>query len=177
VVAAADADLAARLRLLREYGWRERYVSAVPGENSRLDELQAAVLRVKLRHLDAGNARRRAAAARYDALLADAPVARPRTRPEATPVFHQYVIRSPRRDDLRASLQSRGVGTLIHYPVPVHRQPAYARFAAGAPLGETERAAREVLSLPLYPEMPPGDLERAAAAVRAWAGLAPAPNH
>ena len=175
VVATDDPDLNAQLRLLREYGWRERYVSDVPGENSRLDEMQAAVLRVKLRHLDGGNDARRAAAARYDALLAGAPVVRPRVRPEADPVFHQYVVRSSRRDALRTYLQGAGVGTLIHYPVPVHLQPAYARFAAGARLPETEAAAREVLSLPLYPELPESDLARAAEAVQAWgrAGAGP----
>jgi len=175
VVTTGDPELNAHLRLLREYGWRERYVSAVPGENSRLDEMQAAILRVKLRHLDSGNAARRAAAARYDVLLAGAPVARPQARPEAAPVFHQYVVRSRRRDDLRTYLQGAGVGTLIHYPVPVHLQPAYARFAGGALLPETEAAAREVLSLPLYPELPACDLERAAEAVQAWgrAGAGP----
>ncbi len=168
LVVTGDPGLNAQLRLLREYGWRERYVSAIPGENSRLDEMQAAVLRVKLRHLDDGNARRRAAAARYDRLLAGAPVVRPQVRPEAAPVFHQYVVRSDRRDDLRAHLQGAGIGTLIHYPVPVHRQPAYARFAAHAALPETEAAAREVLSLPLYPEIPDADLGRVAAALHAW---------
>ena len=168
LVATDDPALNAQMRLLREYGWRERYVSAVPGENSRLDEMQAAILRVKLRHLDAGNSRRRAAAARYDLLLAGASVARPQVRPEATPVFHQYVVRSNRRDDLRAYLQDKDVGTLIHYPVPVHLQPAYARFAAQAALPETEAAAREVLSLPLYPEIPDADLDRTADALCAW---------
>ncbi len=100
VVVTDDAELNTQLRLLREYGWRERYVSAIPGENSRLDEMQAAILRVKLRYLDTGNARRRALAARYDALLADADVTLPQARPEAVPVYHQYVIRSDRRDEL-----------------------------------------------------------------------------
>lgn len=171
VVAATDTALNAQLRLLREYGWRERYVSAIPGENSRLDELQAAILRVKLRHLDVGNSRRRAAAVRYDALLAGASVTLPQTLAEATNVFHQYVIRSPRRDDLRDSLRGQGIGTLIHYPVPVHQQPAYARFAAGASLPVTEAAAREVLSLPLYPEIPDADLVRTVEAIHAWSRL------
>ena len=94
VVVTNDAELNAQLRLLREYGWRERYVSAIPGENSRLDEMQAAILRVKLRHLETGNARRRALAERYASLLADADVTLPQARPEAVPVYHQYVIRS-----------------------------------------------------------------------------------
>lgn len=174
VVATNDPALNAHLRLLREYGWRERYVSAIPGENSRLDELQAAILRVKLRHLDTDNARRRAAAARYDSLLAGTSVILPRTLPEATAVFHQYVIRSPRRDGLREFLREQGIGTLIHYPVPVHRQPAYARFAGGAALPVTEAAAREVLSLPLYPEIPDADLIRTAEAVHTWSRSAAA---
>jgi dTDP-4-amino-4,6-dideoxygalactose transaminase len=157
VVVTSDSEIDAALRLLREYGWRERYVSAVPGENSRLDEMQAAILRVKLRYLDDGNARRRAAAARYDLLLQGIPLTLPSVRSEAEPVYHQYVIRSERRDALREHLKAHGIGTLIHYPVPIHQQPAYAHFARG-PLPETEAAAREVLSLPLYPEIPDSDL-------------------
>ena len=171
VIATSDTALDAQLRLLREYGWRDRYVSAIPGENSRLDELQAAILRVKLCHLDAGNARRREVAARYEALLRDVPaLTLPSIGPEAAHVFHQYVIRSPKRDELRAYLQAEGIGTLIHYPVPVHRQPAYAHFAQGD-LPETERAAREILSLPLYPEIPEEDWQKTAAAIQAWSGM------
>ena len=171
VVVTGSAELDTELRLLREYGWRDRYVSAIPGENSRLDELQAAILRVKLIHLDAGNARRREIAARYDDLLENIPdISLPEIRPEAESARHQYVIRCPRRDALRAFLTSQGIGTIIHYPVPIHQQPAYAKFATGD-LPETERAAREVLSLPLYPEIPSADIDRTAAAVRAWAGI------
>ncbi len=167
IAATSDPELNAQMRLLREYGWRERYVSAIPGENSRLDEMQAAILRVKLRYLDVDNARRAAAAARYDALLADADVRLPVVRPEAGSVFHQYVIRSERRDALREYLKSQNISTLIHYPVPVHQQPAYAHFALG-PLPETEAAAREVLSLPLYPEISDDDVCRTASALRAY---------
>ena len=171
VVVTGSAELDTELRLLREYGWRDRYVSAIPGENSRLDELQAAILRVKLIHLDAGNARRREIAARYDDLLENIPdISLPEIRPEAESARHQYVIRCPQRDALRAFLTSQGIGTIIHYPVPIHQQPAYAKFAIGD-LPETERAAREVLSLPLYPEIPSADIDRTAAAVRAWAGI------
>ena len=168
VIATRDPALNAKLRLLREYGWQERYVSAIPGENSRLDEMQAAILRVKLLYLEEENGRRRAAAAQYSALLDKTPVICPPVRPEANSAFHQYVVRSRQRDSLRESLREQGIGTLIHYPVPVHQQPAYARFAAGATLPETEAAAREVLSLPLYPEMPEADLHRTAAAICAW---------
>lgn len=171
VVVTGSGELDVELRLLREYGWRERYISAIPGENSRLDELQASILRVKLIHLDAGNARRREIATRYDDLLENTPdISRPEIRPEAVSARHQYVIRCPRRDALRAYLTAQGIGTIIHYPVPIHQQPAYAKFATGD-LPETERAAHEVLSLPLYPEIPSADINRTAAAVRAWAGI------
>ncbi len=153
-VVTSDPALAEQTRLLREYGWRERYVSAIPGLNSRLDELQAAILRVKLRYLDAENARRRALAAEYDRLLADSSVRTPITRPDVSHVFHQYVIRSGRRDALQAYLRSQGIGTLIHYPAPVHAQPAYAgRISIGEGLPHTEAAAREILSLPMFPEL------------------------
>lgn len=167
IVATGDPKLNTEMRLLREYGWRERYISTIPGENSRLDEIQAAILRVKLNYLDADNVRRIAAAARYDTLLAGADVRLPVVHREAGSVFHQYVIRSERRDALREYLKSQNISTLIHYPVPIHQQPAYAHFARG-PLPETEAAAREVLSLPLYPEISEDDVCRTASAVRAF---------
>jgi dTDP-4-amino-4,6-dideoxygalactose transaminase len=166
-VLTGDDGLAERLRLLREYGWRERYVSEVPGLNSRLDEVQAAVLRVKLRHLAADNERRRLLARLYDAELEGAGLVLPRTRPGASAVYHQYVVRSPRRDALRAGLRERGVGTLVHYPVPVHLQPAYrGRVPLAGPLRHTERAAEEVLSLPMYPELDEADVRQVARHVR-----------
>ncbi len=161
-----DGDLAGRVRLLREYGWRERYVSDIPGLNSRLDELQAAILRVKLRYLDAENARRRQIAAEYDRLLAGTGLRRPTVRPGVTHVYHQYAIRSPQRDALQAYLRARGIGALIHYPVPVHLQPAYRGRLPGADtLPETEAAAREVLSLPMYPELRDEEIARVAAEI------------
>jgi dTDP-4-amino-4,6-dideoxygalactose transaminase len=167
VVATADPALAERVRLLREYGWRQRYISEVAGTNSRLDELQAAILRVRLRHLAADNERRRRIAAAYDAALGGLPLQLPRNRPGAVPVWHQYVIRAAGRDRLQARLRELGVATNIHYPVPVHRQPAYAGRIATGPsgLGETERAAGEVLSLPLYPQLEDERVARVAAAV------------
>ena len=156
MVVTRDGVLAERLRALREYGWRQRYVSDRAGMNSRLDELQAAVLGVKLAALDADNARRAAIAARYDREFAGLAVTPPARRAGASHVFHQYVLRSPRRDALRDALAASGIATNIHYPVPVHLQPAYrGRIAIGpSGLSESERAAREVLSLPLYPQLP-----------------------
>ncbi|MCX8134298.1 MAG: DegT/DnrJ/EryC1/StrS family aminotransferase [Roseococcus sp.] len=169
VLASADPDLAARIGAIRQYGWRQRYVSDMVGVNSRLDEIQAAILRVKLRHLDAQNARRRAIAAAYDAVLAGTGLAPPLRRREAEHVFHLYVLRHPERDALMARLRACGIGTGIHYPVPVHMQPAYAgRVALGpAACSETERAAREVFSLPMYPELTDAQVERVCAALRA----------
>jgi dTDP-4-amino-4,6-dideoxygalactose transaminase len=160
VIVTADAELARRCRLVREYGWAERYVSHVAGQNSRLDELQAAVLRVKLAALDADNQRRAGIAARYDAALSGTNLTLPERRPESSHVFHLYVVRSKQRDNLIERLKQAGIGALIHYPVPVHRQPAYAgRVRGGESLPETERAAREVLSLPMYPELTSEEVE------------------
>jgi dTDP-4-amino-4,6-dideoxygalactose transaminase len=155
VIATGDARLAAELKALRQYGWREHYVSDVVGMNSRLDELQAAILRVKLTALTRWNARRRAIATAYDVGLADAAVGLPVVRPGAEAVYHQYAIRSADRDGLKARLRERGVASNIHYPVPVHLQAAYRDRLTIGPAGlvETERAAREVLSLPMYPQM------------------------
>ena len=172
-VVTSDARLAERVRLLREYGWRERYVSDIPGVNSRLDELQAAILRVKLRHLDAENARRRSIAAEYDRLLADSGLALPQVRPGAMHVYHQYVVRAANRDGLQSHLRTLGIGALIHYPVPVHLQPAYAgRLPGSDALPETEAAARQVLSLPMFPELTDEQVRITAAAVAGWAAEA-----
>jgi dTDP-4-amino-4,6-dideoxygalactose transaminase len=172
MVVTSDDGLAERLKALREYGWRERYVSDLAGMNSRLDELQAAILRVKLATLDADNARRAAIAAAYDKGLAGLPLTLPARRPGASHVFHQYVVRSAARDDLREALRRHGIGTNIHYPVPVHLQAAYRGRVACDPqgLGESERAARDVLSLPMFPQLEDEAVARVIAALRAAAG-------
>lgn len=169
MVVSDDAQLTERVRLLRQYGWRQRYVSEMPGLNSRLDELQAAILRVKLRRLEEWNRRRQALAARYEALLAGSGVVTPAVREGCRHVYHLYVVRSRQRDALQAYLKDQGIGTLVHYPLAVHQQPAYEDVTIGpGGVAEAERAAAEVLSLPLYAEMPDEHVERVAAAVRAF---------
>jgi len=145
--------LAEKARLLREYGWAERYISDTHGWNSRLDELQAAILRVKLCHLDDDNAKRRKVAEIYDRALQESGLLLPRQREARTHVFHIYAVRSVRRDQLLKFLRERQIGALVHYPVPIHCQPAYQRKTRQYCLAETERIAQEILSLPMYPEL------------------------
>jgi dTDP-4-amino-4,6-dideoxygalactose transaminase len=170
MVVTSDSSLAATLREIREYGWRDRHVSARIGINSRLDAMQAAILGVKLDNLTANNARRQTIAARYDIGLNGLPLALPVRRPNATHVFHQYVIRLVERDALRERLRAAGIGTGIHYPVPVHRQPAYeGRLACGpSGLGVTERAAPQILSLPIYPQLSDEAVDRVIVEIRAF---------
>jgi dTDP-4-amino-4,6-dideoxygalactose transaminase len=149
-----NPHIAERLKLLRQYGWRERYISEVPGYNSRLDELQAAILRVRLRHLVEENERRQALAAQYTISLAGLPVQTPVTREGNDHVYHLYVIRHPKRDFLRSFLSTTGIETGIHYPVPVHQQPAYTHYSLKENrLPVTEMIAGEILTLPLYPDL------------------------
>jgi len=152
-VATDEATLAARLRMLREYGWQERYVSQIPGTNSRLDELQAAILRVRLKSLDAENERRHEIAAIYTERLGELPLVLPAVTQNLHHVFHQYVVQTDLRDSLREFLNLRGIKTLIHYPVPVHLQPAYRgriQIHRGG-LAHTEWLATRILSLPMHP--------------------------
>ena len=169
-VTTSDPALADRVRLLREYGWQERYISQTAGGNSRLDELQAAVLRVKLRHLDEDN-NRRVQLARYytEALSNHNAIKLPVAQEEAKHVYHQYVIRTSDRNSLRDHLQAHGTTTSIHYPVPVHQQPAYAmRFQSRTSLHLTEAAANEILSLPLFPELPEEQLRTVVQQILDW---------
>lgn len=168
LVASTRPALIERVRSLRQYGWRERYISAESGLNSRLDELQAALLRVKLRRLDAWNQRRQALAGRYDDLLAGSGVATPAVAPGNRHVYHLYVVRSPQRDALHRRLAGGGIAAAIHYPVPVHLQPAYRHLAPAGSLPVTERAAAEVLSLPLYPQMPEDHADQVAQSIRGF---------
>jgi len=153
-VVTRDADVAARLRRLRHYGQADRYHHVEQGVNSRLDEVQASILRAKLPHLDAWNAARRERAHRYVERLRHTRAQMPVQAAWAEPCWHLFVLRTPERDALRACLTEEGIGTEIHYPVPLHLQPCYAQL--GYREGQfpvAERACREVLSLPLYPEL------------------------
>jgi dTDP-4-amino-4,6-dideoxygalactose transaminase len=169
-VATSDLELAEMVRIVAQYGWRERFVSSVAGWNSRLDAVQAAILSVKLRHLDADNSRRIALAQRYRQGLGDA-VRTPVVPVGRESVYHLYVIRHPDRDALREHLASRGIGTAIQYPVPVHLQPAYVgRLGEKGSFPVAERAAREILTLPLYPELAEDMVDRVIEAVLEFTG-------
>lgn len=151
--------------LLRQYGWGKNRVSEIPGWNSRLDEIQAAILRVKLKTLDADNQKRAAIAQIYGRRLTGIPVQTPLKISGGRRVYHQYVIRAQKRNELQNYLKKKNIQALIHYPVPVHRQKAYRYLNAAEPLRETEKACGEILSLPVYPELPPKDARRTAEAV------------
>jgi len=169
IVVTDDNELAERVRLLREYGWRQRYISESPGLNSRLDELQAAILRVKLHYLDEENRKRQALAAIYDEMLSSTTLILPTCAPNATHVYHQYVARSKRRDELRKFLEKRGINTLVHYPIPVHRQPAYQDLVrCVGPLVNTDTLMKEILSLPMYPELEPNKVRQVAKTILLW---------
>lgn len=153
-IATADEAIAARARRVRQYGWSRRDYSEVEGRNSRMDELQAAILRVKLPSLEADNERRRQITRRYDDAFQDLPLTLLRTRPGTTPAPHLYAVRTARRDELRGHLTARGIETAIHYPVPLHLQPAYAFLgSARGDFPVSEEASETVLSLPLYPTL------------------------
>jgi dTDP-4-amino-4,6-dideoxygalactose transaminase len=151
-VIACSAELAEQVRLVRQYGWRERYISATKGLNSRLDPLQAAVLRTRLAGLDDANADRRRVAGWYHERLPRT-VAPPVVREEAQHAYHQYVVRVPKRDQLAAAMRSSGIPVAILYPEPVHTQPAYAGRVLLDPAGlrETEKLRDELLCLPMHP--------------------------
>jgi dTDP-4-amino-4,6-dideoxygalactose transaminase len=152
-VVTSRSDVAERLISLRQYGWRNPQISEELGWNSRLDELQAAVLRVKLRHLPRLVSARRAIAAVYSAEIRAPEVTRPYAYDGVTHSFHLYVVRASHRDALADHLRRRGVATALHYPVPIHRQPAYSALCTSHAMPETERAAAEILTLPLFAAM------------------------
>jgi dTDP-4-amino-4,6-dideoxygalactose transaminase len=158
------------IRMLRDWGQDHKYHHVLRGYNYRMEGLQGAILRVKLRHLERWTEARRAIAAKYDQLLAESEVERPSEMPWAKHVYHVYTLRTEDRDALQAALQEKGIQTAIHYPVPVHLQPPYAELVH-APLGlpQSEKAAVEVLSLPLYPEMTDDQIQRVTQALTSLA--------
>jgi dTDP-4-amino-4,6-dideoxygalactose transaminase len=160
-VVSRDAGAIERMRLLQAHGQKQKNHHVLYGFNSRLDELQAAVLRVKLRHLDARNQRRHTIAAYYSGRFAALEVRVPHEHPGETHVYHQYVIRTRVRDRLQAHLRSAGVETGIHYPVPLHRQPAWLRqYGEHHSLPRAEALAREILSLPVFPDLTDNEIEQ-----------------
>jgi len=182
LVSTNDVELAEHVRRLRNHGSRVRYLHEEIGWNSRLDSIQAAVLRVKLKYIDQWNTRRREIAARYDKLLVEIGLASPATRggwaakepvrllctlPQAHHIYHQYVIRAMRRDDLRQHLSAHGIGSEVYYPVPLHMQDCfnYLGYRAGD-LPHTELAAKEVLALPIFPEITDEEQQRVVEAIR-----------
>lgn len=169
-VVSSDAELIERARLLRNGGQRIRHDAELPGYNSRCDEIQAAILNCKLPHLDSWNERRRALARLYAQRLR-LPGLRWQSVPEGREhVYHLFVIRHPQRDRLRAYLRGRGIETMIHYPLPLHRQAAFAQ-SPPASLPEAERAANEVLSLPLHPTLSEAEVTEVAEAVNEFANV------
>jgi len=154
VVVTSDSALAIRLRELREYGWRDRYNSAIHGVNSRLDELQAAILRVRLDYLDEDNQSRRDLAKRYTSKLGDLPIRLPLAADDVEVVQHLYVIELDDRDRIQRLLAEQGINCIVHYPFPVHLQDGYRNLSrCPESLSNTEHASKRVLSLPIYPEL------------------------
>ncbi len=162
-------ELADTCRALREYGWRERYISSMRGINSRLDEIQAAILRVKLPHLAADNGRRRRIAASYQKALAGSTIFPPSDLPGTLHAMHLFVVECDQREELVRHMAAHGVATARHYPLPVHQQPAYAGRIRGAEsLPVTERLYERLLSLPMFPELADAEVERICASLKSW---------
>lgn len=168
-VTTSSPELAERVERIRQYGWKERYVSIVQGGNSRLDEIQAAILSVKLRTLERDNARRREIAQRYTEILKSSSVTPPVLESTCVHAMHLYVVETPQRLDLQTFLKERGVLSAFHYPLAIHQQPAYLGRIRGADaLPETERLYRELLTLPLFPELSDEQVDRVCHALQAW---------
>jgi len=165
-VTTSDAQYARRIRMLRDWGQDRKYHHVLRGFNYRMEGLQGAILRVKLRHLDQWTGARRAAASKYNRLLADCGLNLPTEMPWARHVYHVYTVRTEDRDGLQAALQAEGIQTAVHYALPAHLQPAYddLGYSVGT-FPESEKAAKEVLSLPLYPEITDAQLQKVAQAL------------
>ncbi|MFL5659349.1 MAG: DegT/DnrJ/EryC1/StrS family aminotransferase [Ktedonobacteraceae bacterium] len=169
-----DGDLATSLRLLRDHGSRVRYQHEVLGANARIDEMQAAILRVKLAHLDHWNEARRAHAHAYTEQLSGVVEALPLVHPGSTHVYYVYVVQVQERDRFRQMLEQDGIATGIHYPLPLHLQPACAQYGyTRGMLPVTEAAAERIVSLPMYPELSSGQIETIVTAIKKCLYLAP----
>lgn len=162
-----DAVLAEKVLALRQYGWRQKFISDVPGMNTRLDPMQAAILRVKLQYLDGDNQQRRNIAEAYNGLLANIPWKLPQLQGNIDHVYHQYVVRGEKRDEIRGFLKEKAIGTAIHYPAPVHLQPAYRdRLPIGrGGMQITEEIGKEIFSLPMYPQLGDDGVRRVGEAI------------
>ncbi len=171
MVVTDDAKLFEKVWLLRNYGQKERYIHITKGFNSRLDEIQAAILSVKLKYLDSWNDRRRSIASMFDSMLKGSRVITPVEAPNFRHVYHLYVIRSKNRDKLQSYLKEKGVQTNIHYTIPIYLQKAYRdlKVKKGS-LPVAERCAKEIVSIPLYPEMTDNEVKTVADAIRGWNG-------
>jgi dTDP-4-amino-4,6-dideoxygalactose transaminase len=165
-----NEDLIKRAKMIANHGRLEKYTHEMEGVNSRLDGLQAAILRVKLPYLDKWNAERQRVAARYMDKLKGSQVILPTIRPEAKPVWHLFVVRVKNRDAFQAFLKDKGIATGVHYPIPLHQQQAYGymQMPAGS-LPVTEQVAAEIVSLPMYPELSDGDIDEVVSAILAYA--------
>ena len=148
-----DRNLSHKIKILREYGWEDRFNSSKEGWNSRLDELQAAILRVKLKKLDEDNVRRIEHAYVYNNSLKNLPLILPKSRSDISHVYHLYVIKTNYRDDLKTYMRENGITTTIQYPIPIHRQKYYRAIVGEISLPVTEQSAIDILSLPMYPEL------------------------
>jgi dTDP-4-amino-4,6-dideoxygalactose transaminase len=169
IVVTGNPEYAQEIRMLRDWGQTQRYHHTKQGFNYRMEGLQGAILRVKLRHLEAWTESRRHNAVRYNARLAGACVETPFARPDSRHVYHVYAIRTDERAELQARLQAAGIQTGLHYPIPVHLQPAHRDLGyQEGQFPESERAANQVLSLPMYPELTDAQVDSVAAAVRAF---------
>ncbi len=165
MVLTKDDSLAERCFELREYGWKERYSSSTFGWNTRLDEIQAAILRVKLKYLDIDNKKRKRIAQMYKELLDDSIIELPKERKESSHVYHLFVIQSDNRDSLMEYLHQKDIFVNIHYPLPIHLQPFYKSILQTKELKITESIAKKILSLPMYPELLDEEVEEVSVAV------------
>lgn len=178
IVITNDAKLADEMAIQRQYGWRQRYISDVAGMNSRLDPIQAAILRIKLHRLDWENSQRQWVAAEYSRQLSGLPLQLPQLQGDVAHVYHQYVIRVSDRDSLQQFLREHQIGTGIHYPVPVHHQPAYQSRLSNdyRRLPTTEQYSQEILSLPMHPYLTVEEVQRVVERVMDWCQKLPVAN-